>query len=139
MRRLIIIFLPILLLASCQRDITSEDLLKINGYWEIEKVILPNGENKDYTINETNDYFEIKNNEGFRNKVIAQLNGKYLENGLSEKIKVEFNESQILLHYATPYAKWTEEVIEVSDEKLVLKNQENIEYHYKKPIPFSLK
>ncbi len=139
MRRLYLIFISILLLTSCKSDISKEDLSKINGYWEIEKVHFPNGEDKEYTINETNDYFEIKNDQGFRKKVIAQLNGKYLENGLAEKIKVEFKEDKVLLHYVTPYAKWTEEVIEISDEKLVLKNNDNLEYHYKKPIPFSLK
>ena len=139
MRQFLIIILSSIFFTSCHRDISNEDVLKMNGYWEIEKVVLPNGDDKEYTINETNDYFEIKNNEGFRTKVMAQLNGKYLENGLSEKIKVVIQDGKVILHYATPYAKWTEEVIEVSSEKLVLKNEENLEYHYKKPIPFSVK
>ncbi len=139
MRQFYLILASILLLVSCKSDISKEELSKINGYWEIEKVHFPNGENKEYTINETNDYFEIKNDKGFRKKVIAQLNGKYLENGLAEKISVEFKEDMVLLHYTTPYAKWTEEVTELSDENLVLKNNDNLEYHYKRPIPFSLK
>jgi hypothetical protein len=38
----------------------------------------------------------------------------------------------------TPYAKWSEELIAVSNEKLVFKNTEDKEYHYKKSTPINL-
>lgn len=33
-------------LASCASEIPQTDLKKLTGYWEIEKVTMPNGEKK---------------------------------------------------------------------------------------------
>jgi hypothetical protein len=49
------------LLISCHAEVKKEDLNKLNGYWEIKQVKLSDGENKDYKVNETIDFFELKN------------------------------------------------------------------------------
>ncbi len=139
MKKAFPIIFALVLLASCKQKIAEKDLLKINGYWEIEKVILSDGEEKEYKINETIDYFEIKNNQGFRKKVVPQFDGKYMVNDQKEDIKIVEKDQSFFINYTTPYGNWTEEILEISDEKLVLKNQHDLEYHYKKPIPFSLK
>lgn len=139
MRKISLLFFILLVSVSCRQEIKTEDVAKINGYWEIEKVILPDGKTKDYKINETIDYFEIKDDKGFRKKVMPQLDGKYIDNGHEEQITVLSKDGKTYLNYATEYAKWTEEIIEVADSSLVLKNKQNLEYHYKKPIPFSVK
>jgi hypothetical protein len=124
---------------GCKHEIKPADIAKINGYWEIEKVILPDGESKDYAINETIDFFSIHDNAGFRKKITPELNGKYLEYGNQEKVEVVFEDDKAFLSYATKMMKWKEEIMEVTDQSLVLKNASNIEYHYKKPVPFSVK
>lgn len=139
MKRLFTIIFSIVFLASCQHKISREDLQKMNGYWEIEKVVLSDGEEKEYKINETIDYFEVKDNQGFRKKVVPQFDGKYLVNDQKEDIKIVEKDEVFFINYTTPYGNWTEEILEISDEKLVLKNQTDLEYHYKKPTPFSLK
>ena len=53
----IVLFLVFSLLVSCKQSITEADLQNLNGYWEIEKVMLPDGEKKEYKINETVDFF----------------------------------------------------------------------------------
>ena len=124
------------LFVSCQQKIKPEDISKINGYWEIEKVVFDQGKDKEYGINESYDFFEIgKNNEGFRKKVMPQLNGTFLVNDTQENVKVRFENEKVFMDYTTPYAKWSEELIVVSDEKLVFKNTEDKEYHYKKATP----
>jgi len=128
-----------LLLMSCKQTITSKDIEKINGYWEIEKVELPNGEDKDYKVNPTIDYFELKNNKGFRQKVMPQFDGTYLTNNLKETIQVTEESGDFYINYTTQYGKWKEEIIEIKDSVLVLKNKEDLEYHYKKSVPFSVK
>ena len=70
---------------------------------------------------------------------MPQLDGTYLMNNLSEQIEITNNEGAIILNYSTPYAKWKDEIIAISDEELVIKNEQDIEYHYKKPKPFSVK
>ena len=118
---------------SCQQKIKPEDLANINGYWEFEKVGFDKGEDKQYGMNESYDYFEIwKNNDGFRKKVMPQLDGTFIVNDTYENIKIRFKDDQVFMDYVTPYAKWTEELIAVTEDKLVFKNQDKKEYHYKK-------
>lgn len=126
-------------LISCNQKVTNEDIAKINGYWEIENVKLPNGDNKDYKINEAIDYFEVKDKKGFRKKVYPQLDGKYLVNDLKENVTITDSSGVYFVNYQTEYTKWKEQIVEIQDSVLVLKNKANLEYHYKKPIPFSLK
>lgn len=122
-----------LFLISCQQKIKPEDISKINGYWEIEKVVFDQGEDKEYVVNESYDYFEIgKNNTGFRKKVMPQLDGTFIVNDTYENATVRFKDDQVFMDYSTPYAKWSEELIAISDKELVLKNEDKKEYHYKK-------
>ncbi|MFT3795654.1 lipocalin family protein [Flavobacterium sp.] len=133
-----IALLSFLLLLSCAKPIDPKDLAKLNGYWEIDYVVLPDGEKKDYPINETYDYFEIKGDAGTRTKVMPQLDGKFLTNALSEKVKIVNEKDQTFLEYQTDYTKWREQLLEVTDSVMVLRNKEKNEYHYKKTDPINL-
>ncbi|MGM8361130.1 hypothetical protein ACSV4D_04355 [Flavobacterium sp. ARAG 55.4] len=127
-----------LFLVSCQQKITPEDIHKLNGYWEIEKVSFKEGEDKEYKMNENFDYFEIANNKGIRRKVRPQFNGTFLFNEDFENVKVRFEKEQVFLDYSTPYAKWTEELVKLTDEEMCIKNDQNKEYEYKKAGPVNL-
>ena len=128
-----------LFFVGCQQKIEPADIAKLNGYWEIEKVVFDEGEDKDYKINESYDYFEITNtNKGIRKKVMPQLDGSFLVNDAYENVVVRFKEGKAFLDYSTPYAKWSEELIAVSDKELVVRNEEKKEYHYKKAGPINL-
>lgn len=139
MKKTTIILCFSLLLVSCKQAIKEKDIIKLNGYWEIQKVELPSGEKKEYKVNETIDFFEIKNNKGFRQKVMPQLDGRYLTNDIKETIQISNEEGDFFINYTTSYGKWKEEIIELRDSALVLKNKDNIEYHYKRQVPFSVK
>ena len=128
-----------LLLISCQSNIKKESITKLNGYWEIKQVKFSTGKTKDYKINETIDYFELKDNQGFRQKVMPQFDGKYQTNGIKENIKIVEKDNSYFIEYNTKFGKWNEEIITIEDSTLVLKNKENLEYMYKKFKPFSLK
>lgn len=133
-----ILFLSFLFI-SCQQKIKREDISKINGYWEIEKVVFDEGEDKQYVVNESYDYFQIdKNNKGFRKKVMPQLNGTFMVNDSQEDVKVRFKDDKVFFDYKTPYAKWSEELIAISDKELVFENAEKKEYHYKKAEPLNI-
>ena len=139
MKKIITFFLLGMLLISCKQSITTKDISKINGYWEIQKVKLPEGGKKEYKVNETIDFFKIKDNKGFRQKVMPQLDGTYLTNDLKENVLISNKDGNYYLNYSTNYGKWKEEIIEIKDSVLVLKNAANLEYHYKRQVPFSLK
>lgn len=127
-----------LLFVSCKQEIKPADIAKLNGYWEIEKVVFDKGEDKDYGMNESFDFFEIKNNKGIRKKVMPQFDGTFLTSDSFENVSVRFKDDMVFLDYKTDYAKWSEELISISDKELVVKNQENKEYHYKKAGPINL-
>ncbi|MBC7845481.1 MAG: hypothetical protein H7Y10_03215 [Flavobacterium sp.] len=133
-----ILFLSFLFV-SCQQKINPEDIAKINGYWEIEKVVFEQGKDKEYGINESYDYFQIgKDYIGLRKKVMPQLDGTFMVNDSQEELKVRFKEDKVFFDYTTPYAKWSEELISISDKELVFENTEKKEYHYKKAEPLKI-
>ena len=94
---------------------------------------------KEYKVNETIDFFKIESNKGFRKKVMPQLDGSYLTNDHQEDIIITFKDGDATIQYKTNYASWDENIIELTNDKLVLKNQQELEYHYKRPAKFSIK
>jgi hypothetical protein len=138
MKRILLLIVLVSAL-SCKQKITEADLSNLNGYWEIEKVELPDGDMKEYKVNETIDFFKIEANKGFRKKVMPQLDGTYLTNDIQEDVVVVIKDGNASLQYKTTYAYWKEEIIELTKDKLVVKNQQEIEYYYKRPAKFSVK
>jgi len=138
MKRILLLIVLVSVL-SCKQKITEADLSNLNGYWEIEKVELPDGDKKEYKVNETIDFFKIEANKGFRKKVMPQLDGTYLTNDIQEDVDVVVKDGDASLQYKTTYASWKEEIIELTKDKLVVKNQQEIEYYYKRPAKFSVK
>ena len=126
-------------LISCHSSVNKENIKKLNGYWEIKKVTLSNGKTKDYNVNETIDFFDLKDNAGFRQKVMPQFDGTFRTNDIKEMIKIVEENNASFIEYDTAYGKWKDEIITIEDSTLVLKNKENITYTYKKFKPFSFK
>lgn len=139
MKKLFVLFFLGTIVVSCKQTITETDLQYLNGYWEIEKVTLPDGDTKEYKVNETIDYFQIAQKKGFRSKVMPQVDGSYLTNDIKESVQVRLKDGSATLHYKTTYAKWNEEIITLSKDHFVVKNAQDLEYHYKRPVKFSVK
>ena len=139
MKNLVTIVLFSFLLVGCKQQIQSTDIPNINGYWEIEKVVFDEGEDKEYSANQNYDYFQIdKNNQGIRKKVAPQLDGTFLVDDSFEKVRVRFQDDKAYLDYATPYMKYTEEIIALTAEELVVLNTQKKEYHYKKATAINI-
>lgn len=127
-----------ILFLSCQEKVSPDSISKINGYWEIQKVQLPDGQEKEYKINETVDYIEWNNKTGFRKKVKPQFDGKYVTNDELETIQIKDSSGIFQIHYKTDFAQWSEEILSLTDSILVLKNKQDLEYHYKRFKPISI-
>lgn len=138
MKNTFMILVLSLLFVSCKEQIKPADIAKLNGYWEIEKVVFDEGEVKDYGMNENFDFFQIKGTKGTRTKVMAQLDGTFLTTNTFENVSVRFTDKGTFLDYKTDYAKWSEELISVSDKEFVVKNEQQKEYHYKKAAPLNI-
>ena len=123
-------------LISCTSKPNKEDISKLNGYWEIEKVDFPDGNKKEYKVNEFIDFIELKNNKGIRQKVAPQLDGSYLKGTLQDTIRVVDSADCYYLKTDSKFTKWEEKILSVSDNEFVLENEAKIVYHFKKFVPY---
>lgn len=127
------------ILSSCQSNISEEKIQKfLDGYWEIEKAELPDGTEKDYTINSTIDFFQLENKEslkGLRYKVMPQLSGEYLTNDVPETFEVKYESNNCIIEYSTNYSTWKEQLLSLSKDKMVVKSESDIIYYYKRAEP----
>ena len=123
-------------LFSCTSKPKIEDIAKLNGYWEIEKVNFPDGNKKEYKVNEFIDLISIKDRKGIRQKVAPQLDGSYLKGTLQDYIKIVDSADCYYLKTNSKFTKWEEKILSVSDEAFVLENEAKIVYHFKKFVPY---
>lgn len=127
------LFLILTFLISCNKGVDKEEIMVLNGYWEIENVKLPNGESKEYKINESVDYFKINDSlKGFRKKLVPQFDGRFLTNEVNESITISFKDEIAFINYSTEFASWTEEIKKLNKNELVLVNEQGINYIYKR-------
>ncbi len=123
------------LLVSCSKPISAEELKNLNGYWEISEVKTADGDNKEFQSNNNVDFFEVKDLKGTRTKVVPQFDGKNQTNGIKEQFVVLDSANATYLKYSTDYAKWTEKVDKITKDELVIINQNDIKYTYKRFTP----
>ncbi|WP_031425370.1 lipocalin family protein [Flavimarina sp. Hel_I_48] len=120
----------LVLFTACGGNSPEEQKDFLNGYWEIQRVDSPYGNDKDYSISETIDYIEIEDSTGFRAKVLPRLDGTIITNGNTEDISVSIKDDSLRLEYTTAYDQWTETVLEANEENLKVKNQKGMIYTY---------
>ena len=110
----------------------------LNGYWEIEKVTFPDGSKKEYGVNTSIDYIEVKNDEGFRKKVQPNFNGTYVTSNDAELFTISENMGTFSLNYKTDLSEWHEKIISLTENRFAVISEENIKYYYKKFKPIDL-
>ena len=135
MKNILGLFVFSLFVVSCSKPISAEELKKLNGYWEISEVKTADGDTKEFQSNNNVDFFELKDLKGTRTKVVPQLNGKNQTNGIKEQFTVLDSANATYLKYATDYAKWTEKVDKLTKDELVIINNNDIKYTYKRFTP----
>jgi hypothetical protein len=127
------------LLISCTTSVNQSSLKNLNGYWEVEKVVFPDGSEKILPPSETHDYYEFKQNKGFRKKVTPLVTGNYLVNDLKDEFVVVQKEGGFSMNYKTFLSKWSERIKSIDADHLVLESEEHYQYYYKRPQAFSVK
>ncbi len=137
MKRLLVILLVVLTI-SCSKN-PETYIEHINGYWEIESVILPDGTEKNYTYNATIDFFSISDSlTGFRKKLKPNFDGKFITSKDVENLKLVIENDSLNAYYTTPFAKWKETILFADGEKLKVINKNKNVYLYKRYIPLNL-
>lgn len=138
MRILMVILGLFWLQVSCDNREYQVQWEDLSGYWEIEKVVMPDGALRNYVINETVDFYQWNNDQGIRKKVKPQLDGHFLTNEVTEVFYRKDSINKVFLQFENPYETRYEEVIHIKDSVLILQNTAQIQYHFKRFKPFNL-
>jgi hypothetical protein len=120
------------ILLGCGDKPTLIDLEQLKGYWEIEKVVFPDGQTKQYTINSTIDYIEYDDLKGFRKKVRPNMDGTFTTSDDAELFEVSKEKSTFRIHYTNDLSQWEEEIVRIDKDQMIVKTPEGVSYHYKR-------
>ncbi|MDV7395787.1 hypothetical protein RZS08_30635, partial [Arthrospira platensis SPKY1] len=120
--------------------ISEKDLMHLNGYWEIQEVILADGTTKTYDISTTVDYIEldVKTLKGFRKKVQPNLTGTYQTSDHAEFFELINKDNSWVLVYKTAFETWEETLYKLDETSFSVKNADQITYVYKRFEAFEL-
>lgn len=134
----IAVFLLTLIVLSCSNS-PADNLELLNGYWEIAQIENSYGSTKEYSISQNIEFFEItKERKGVRKKVQPDINGNFTTTNSSQNIDVEINESTVFLKYSTEFDSWQEEILSITPNELILKNQDDYIYTYRRYQPLAI-
>ncbi len=137
MKRLIIV-LFVIIMAGCKENVETY-ITHIPGYWEIEKVLLADGTERDYSYNETIDYFFVSDSlTGFRKKLKPSFDGKFTAFNTSEAFKVIIENDSLNIYYNTPFDSWKETILIANSEQLKIINSNKNVYLYKRYVPLKI-
>ncbi|HLW42610.1 MAG TPA: lipocalin family protein [Flavobacterium sp.] len=132
----LIVFTTIVI--SCSKSVSEQDLQHLNGYWEISEVKTPDNDTKVYQSNNNADYFVLNDQNGTRSKVVVQLDGTIQSNGIHENFTVKDSVGALYLKYQTEFSQWTEKVEQLTEDELIIINDNNIKYIYKRFTPITI-
>ena len=132
-----LIFLLTVVFISCAKQDPKEQLQHLNGYWQIDRVEFAEDSVRQFKFSTNVDYLQIDDSSftGFRKKLRPQINGSFIDFGNKEDLKVKIENDSLHLYYTTPYNNWNETVLNAEENKMSLRNQNGIIYHYKRFKP----
>ncbi|NHN25116.1 hypothetical protein FIA58_005430 [Flavobacterium jejuense] len=131
MKKTLLYFICFVLL-SCSESIQESDLQLLNGIWEIEKVVSTDNVVKEYKINEAVEQIQFEDGKGTRRKVRLVYNGNFLLNNIIQEFTVEGKENSFFILNKTEFSSWKEEIKVLTNEKIMLENEQGIQYYYKR-------
>ena len=127
-----------LMLVACQNKLSQEELTLLKGYWEIEKVTLANGQTKEYNVNTTIDYIELKELSGYRKKVYPKFDGTFDTSNDAEQFTIIVQQDRFEIHYKSELSEWVEVLKSLDENSFSVTNTENITYYYKRFEPINV-
>lgn len=138
MNKLISILILVFCLTNCESP-KQVSLEVLNGYWEIEKAIAPNGEEKPYLFNSFIDFIAVKKDStGYRAKLKPNFRGTYEGNSIKQFFKINHQNNNYIINYNVGNTSWSETLIEATPNKFVTRNNEGVLYIYKTFSPITV-
>src|SRR5690554_1185981 len=81
---------------------------------------------------------DLQHQNGTRSKVVVQLDGTIQSNGIHENFTVKDSVGALYLKYQTEFSQWTEKVEQLTEDELIIINDNNIKYIYKRFTPITI-
>lgn len=135
MRRILLFYVILFSLGCKNTSVSKEDLVHLNGYWEIEEVEFPDGTKKKYSVNPSVDFIQIEDMKGFRKKVQPKFDGNYTASNDTESFSISYINEMITLHYKNNLSAWEEKLVQLDSSYFSVLNEEGIKYSYKRFQP----
>ncbi|MFK7813427.1 MAG: hypothetical protein AB8B59_13120 [Maribacter sp.] len=134
-----ILYLAFLILFfGCTSQVEEEDLKNLNGYWEIEKVVFPDGKNKNYKANTTIDFIKLEGFSGFRKKVQPKLDGTYSTSDDSESLQIIEIKKRFYMSYVNEFSERREQILFLDSNSFSTVSEEGLQYDYKRFQPIDI-
>ncbi len=138
MSRILTFFLILLFIGCKKTSVAEADLHYLNGYWEIDEVVFPDGSVKEYGMNPSIDFIQWKGKEGYRKKMQPKFDGSYTTSNDTEKFSIAEVNSGFSLHYQNDFSDWEETLIQLDSTSFAVVNQEGVTYFYKRFEPIKI-
>ena len=127
----------ILLAIGCTDKVSGDDLVDLNGYWEIEKVVFPDGNIKEYSVNTSIDYIYLEGKKGYRKKVQPKFDGTFRTSNDADPFVVVELEDGFSIHYDIENGdnrkgQRSELLVGLAKDRFSVTNIDGITYCYKR-------
>lgn len=128
MKQLLALF-TVVLLTSCGSNI-SDQLIHIEGYWNIENVTLPDGSEREFPFSNHMDHFEIEGKQGIKYRVSPTYDGGFVNYGSPVNFTCEELDGELQLLFKDGEQSYTQTVVEATETELVLQHENGTIYTY---------
>lgn len=128
-------FFVFTLFLGCAPKVSKANIDLLNGYWVITEAKAPNGESRPYIGAVEVDFFELNDKKGFRKKLKPLLNNQFNKTNDKVDFTISFEEKTCIITYIRQKHNWQEEIIELSEDELQLKDARGVIFHYKRYQP----
>lgn len=123
------------LLLGCTSKVSKAQIDVLNGYWVITEAKAPNGETRPYLGVVEVDFFELVGTKGFREKLKPLFNNQFNKTNDKVDFTVSFDEKTCVITYFKQQHNWKEEVVQLSEDELQLKDIRGVVFSYKRFQP----
>ena len=138
MQKPLYLILLLTVITACKSSIQEGEITRLEGYWEITKVVFQDGTTKPYTVNTTVDYIGIDGFNGYIKKMKPGLNGRYQTSNKAAQFKLIQKDGLWEMHFEGDQ-KSTLSLLELDSLEYAVKDQGQVRYYFKRYEPINIK
>lgn len=137
MQKHLYLLLLLTVITACKSSIQEGEISRLEGYWEITKVVFQDGTTKPYTVNTTVDYIGIDGFNGYIKKMKPGLDGRYQTSNKAAQFKLIQKDGLWEMHFEGDQ-KSTLSLLELDSLEYAVKDQGQVRYYYKRYEPINI-